>query len=434
MSLSQDAGPWRVVAREWRQQWRVGAAATMGAGVAFSVWPSVSSLFVAPLEEAFGWTRGEIALAQYAALLGAFASPFLGRLVDRIGVKVVLLCGAVLTGICYLLLASMNGSLGMFYLFYGLLSVIGLTTTGLTFTRVVAGAFSASRGFALAVTRSGLAIAGALLPSLVFLIISRYGWQAGYAFMAALVLLITLPCAWFWITPAAVEAGAAKSTTTPAQRPQAWMTLLRNHKVLVICFAAAMTYAPIVAVLSQLHPLLIGKGISAVNAASAIGLMGVSAFIGALLAGTLVDRIWAPLIACVFTLGPALSCLLLLPEALDSNTVILAIVLLGLGQGAEIDLVAFMIARYFGLRSYASIYGISVLFIGTFFAFGAALIGHSYDVFGNYDVALMCACACFVVAALSYLAMGRYPAAETEEISPPQPDPVGPVTGNKGYV
>lgn len=84
-------------------------------------------------------------------------------------------------------------------------------------------------------------------------------------------------------------------------------------------------------------------------------------------------------------------------------------VLLGLGQGAEIDVVAYMIARYFGLKAYASIYGLSVFVISLMVAVGGTLIGQSYDRFSHYNVALAVAAGCFVISALSYLGMGRYP-------------------------
>lgn len=407
MNSVNSASPWRIALLEWRAQWRLGLAALIGTGVCFSVWPSVSSLFVAPLQEAFGWSRGEIALAHNASLAAALISPMLGRLIDRVGVRPVLLSGLLLTAMAYFLLAALLGPLPVYYLLYTLLCLAGATTTGLTFTRVVSGAFVGSRGLALAVTRSGLALSGALLPPTVFAIIATYGWRMGFVALGALVLLLALPVAWLWIrgaslTPVAVPGDVSKPRGS-------LIGLLRNHKVLLICVASALNYAPIVALLSQFQPLLIGKGLGAAEAAALIGLVGVSALVGALLTGMLVDRIWAPLVACVFTLGPAIGCLLLLPDSIELWIAIVALVLLGLGQGAEIDVVAFMIARYFGLRSYASIYGLSVFFIATMVAVGGSLIGLSYDYFGNYDIALIVAASCFVISALSYLAMGRYP-------------------------
>lgn len=410
MTPTNTPSPWRIALLEWRAQWRLGLAAMIGTGLCFSVWPSVSSLFVTPLQETFGWSRGEIALAHNASLAAALVSPVLGRLIDRVGVRPVLLGGLLLTAIAYFLLAALRGALPVYYLLYTVLCLVGATTTGLTFTRVVSGAFVGSRGLALAITRSGLALSGALLPPTVFAIISTYGWRMGFVALGALVLLLALPIAWLWIRGASLTPVAADGDVSKPQN--SLFGLLRNHKVLLICVASALNYAPIVALLSQIQPLLVGKGLEAAEAAALIGLIGVSALVGALFTGMLVDRIWAPLVACVFTLGPALGCLMLLPESIELWVAIVALVLLGLGQGAEIDVVAFMIARYFGLRSYASIYGLSVFFIASMVALGGSLIGLSYDYFGDYNIALLVAASCFVISAFSYLAMGRYPRVE----------------------
>jgi len=92
-----------------------------------------------------------------------------------------------------------------------------------------------------------------------------------------------------------------------------------------------------------------------------------------------------------------------------------AVLMIGLGQGAEIDIVAFMIARYFGLRSYATIYSLSTLGIALGVAMGASLIGMAYDHFGGYDIALMACSGSFFLAALFYLMMGRYPEGDQPE-------------------
>lgn len=407
MTQANEHGEHRSRMSEIRQHWRIGTAALIGTAVSFSVWPSLSSLFVAPMQEAFGWSRGDIALAQNASLLAALVSPALGRLIDQRGVRPVLLGGLCLTALAYCLLALLQGSLPLYYLLYAFLSVVGVTTTGLSFTRVVSGAFKQSRGLALALTRSGLALAGAILPSVVFAIISGYGWRMGYVALAALIVLLALPSAWIWLRGESLQP-VSRQPGDAAARPSLF-ALLRNWKVLLICVASALHYAPIVALLSQLQPLLVGKGLTAVDAAAAIGLVGLSALAGALVSGFLVDRFWAPLVACIFTLGPALGCLVLMQGEISPGLAILALILLGLGQGAEIDIVAFMIARYFGMRSYASIYGLSVFFIATSVAVCGSLIGQAFDHAGNYDGALAVAAGLFVTAAFAYLLMGRYP-------------------------
>ncbi|TLX71319.1 MFS transporter [Pseudomonas nicosulfuronedens] len=408
MTIDTRPSPTGGALKEWREQWRLGTAALVGTAVSFSVWPSLSSLFIAPLQDSFGWSRGEIALAQNANLAAALLSPVLGRLIDRLGVRPVLLGGLLLTSLAYFLLALLQGSLPLYYVLYTFLSIVGVTTSGLSYTRVVNGAFVSSRGLALAMTRSGLALSGALLPSLIFGVISWYGWRMGFVTLGALILILALPSSWLWIRGASVAPLAGAGHSGSATRPS-WFALLGNRRVLLICLAASLSYAPIVALLSQFQPLLTGKGLAAGEAAAAIGLVGLSALAGALLTGLLVDRFWAPLVACVFTLGPALGCLILLQPHLSTGMAVLALVLLGLGQGAEIDLLAFMVARYFGLRSYAAIYGLSVLFIAALVALAGSLIGQAYDRFGNYDLALLVASGCFLCSSLSYLALGRYP-------------------------
>ena len=144
-------------------------------------------------------------------------------------------------------------------------------------------------------------------------------------------------------------------------------------------------------------------------AVGAVSFLGVAAVGGALLSGFLVDRFWAPMIAFVLNITPAIGCLLLLPDTVAPWMLYASVLMIGLGQGAEIDIVAYMIARYFGLRSYATIYGLSVLAIALSVAVAASAIGQAYDLFGSYNIPLMCAAASFALAAVSYLLMGRYP-------------------------
>jgi predicted MFS family arabinose efflux permease len=170
-----------------------------------------------------------------------------------------------------------------------------------------------------------------------------------------------------------------------------------------------LNYVPVVSLLSQMKPLAVSKGLDAATAVGAVSAMGLAAAAGALLSGVLVDRFWAPAVAFVLNALPAIVCLVLLQGQVPPAVFLGAVVLVGLGQGAEIDIVAFMIARYFGLRSYATIYGLSTLGIALGVACGATLIGRAYDAFGNYDIALMAASASFAIASVLYLAMGRYP-------------------------
>ena len=86
-----------------------------------------------------------------------------------------------------------------------------------------------------------------------------------------------------------------------------------------------------------------------------------------------------------------------------------AAAIMGFAAGAEIDLLAFLIGRYFGMKHFGAIYG--VLYAAFIIGAGSApaLFGYAYDVSGSYAFILKVAAACFTCGAVLILTMGRYP-------------------------
>ena len=189
-----------------------------------------------------------------------------------------------------------------------------------------------------------------------------------------------------------------------------WLHLLRERRVWLLCLGAGLGYAPATAIMTQLQPLLISKGVEAGSAAALVGMAGIASFAGAIITGSLVDRFWAPGIAFLFACGSAIgTCLLAWQGVIEGPMAGLAILLIGFGLGAEIDVVAYMVARYFGIRSFSTIYGMTVFFIAFSGAVGASMLGVAFDRHGNYDAALLVIAASFMAAGCVYLMMGRYP-------------------------
>lgn len=103
MNSAKQTGAWRVAVSEWRAHWRVGIAAMLGAGVSFSIWPAVSSLFVAPLQATFGWSRGDIALAQNASLAAHLTVRELALAITRSGLAI---SSAILPPLVFMVIAA----------------------------------------------------------------------------------------------------------------------------------------------------------------------------------------------------------------------------------------------------------------------------------------------------------------------------------------
>ncbi|GAY21742.1 MFS transporter [Sphingobium fuliginis] len=399
---------WQAAVHEWRTNWRVGLAAFLAIGLSYGAFQGISSLFILPLQETFGWSRTQIVLSHYASLALAIIAPFAGRLIDRFGARYIMLWGMSLSAIAYVALAAMNGSLAVFYTLMIMSAVCGLSSSGLTCSRVISETFVRSRGLSLAIARSGLALASAALPILLFTVISRFGWRAGYIMEALLVLFVALPAVYFWIGRS--HEHEVRDTATSSAGLPSWGDLLSNRRIWLLCIGAGLGYAPATSIMSQFQPLLMTKGITAESAAALVGVAGIASLLGALVTGSLVDRYWAPGIAFLFACGSAVgSSMLALNAPIEGPIAWGAVLLIGFGLGAEIDVVAYMVARYFGVKSFASFYGLAIFFMAACGAIGASLLAMAFDHYGNYDLALFVIAGCFITAGCTYLLMGRYP-------------------------
>jgi predicted MFS family arabinose efflux permease len=158
----------------------------------------------------------------------------------------------------------------------------------------------------------------------------------------------------------------------------------------------------------NLIPALIDQGIGAQQAALAISVFGVQVIVGRLVVGYLVDRIWAPGVGAVAIALPAVGALILFGEP-GLALACFAAGLLGFAAGAELDLMSFLAARYFGLKHYASIYGVLYAALALASGLSPALFAGIYDVTGSYAAGFAAGAGCFCLSALLILALGRYP-------------------------
>ena len=159
----------------------------------------------------------------------------------------------------------------------------------------------------------------------------------------------------------------------------------------------------------HLVPLLTDRGIPANQAVAVFSGIGASLIAGRLLCGFLLDRFFGPHVAIAFVILPATGVIALLGSANVSPTTIGA-VLVGLGMGAEVDLIAYLQSRYFGLRAFGQIYGylFAVFTVGT--GLGPFMMGTACDATGSYRPALIAFVGVLTCAGLLLLRLSRsYP-------------------------
>ena len=392
---------------EFRRGWPIVLSAFLGIGLGLSPLPFYTAGVFAPhLAAEFGWKIGDIlTYLLITTLMVVWAGPLAGLLAVRWGVRRVALASTALFGLAFMLPALSNGSLLLFYASWALIAVVGAGTLPITWTRAVNHRFDERKGLALGLSLMGTGLFGIVCKPYLAWAIGEFGWRGGYLALGLLPLLIALPVGYFLFrdNDAPGEGGAPVPVTglTLAETMRDWRFWLIALAILPISFALA---GPV----PNLENILKQSGMTAEDMLELTPMVGVTALLGRLVGGWLLDRFWAPAVGFVILGIPAVSCWILSGDVLSYEMAATAILLIGFALGVEYDLIAYLVARYFGLKSYAAIYGILYVCFALGSGTAPLVFGRDFDAHGNYHLALMGSAAALVAAAASLLLLGRY--------------------------
>jgi MFS family permease len=397
-------------AHEFRDGWPIVLSSMLGIGLGLSPLAFYTvGIFAPTLAHAFGWSFGQIfagITVQTAAV--AVLAPVAGVLATRYGPRPVALISVVLFAFSFMAFALSNGSLLLYYGLWAAQAVLGLGTLPITWTRLINQRFDVHKGLALGLALMGTGIFGALSKPMVGWFMSAWGWRGAYLALGALPLLIAFPVAYvcFRDTPGAVQASPTLQISQPgldaAQALRAWRFWLIAAVLVPVSIAIA---GPIPNMENILHV----HGFDHGDIVRLTSLIGLSAIAGRVLGGFLLDLFWAPAVAVLILALPCISCWLLGADSLTAPQAAAAICLIGFSVGVEYDLLAYLTARYFGLRSYATIYGMLYVFFGIGAGVGPALFGWAFGLHNSYGPIFHVALVALAISALSLLALGRYP-------------------------
>jgi MFS family permease len=369
------------------------------------------SIFVKPLAETFGWSRGDISFGfSLVAFIIAFYAPILGILIDRFGPRSVIATGAVVFGAGFCSFWFLSNSLWQFYGLYLLTAFGGASLTSLPFATLISRWFTQQRGLALGLMGTGVFLGGMYAPPLVTHIITIADWRWAYVTLGVIIWCVALPMSVFFLMdrpqqkglrPLGEEGGElerSNNSLTLAEARRTW-----PFWCMAVSFAllSAVSHAAI----THFAPLLTDKGLSPQQAATALMLLSAMGVLGRIIAGYLVDRFPAHLVATGLFLGVVLG-LVAAFSAEELSSALMFAAMIGLGFGAETDLMPYLIAHYFGLASFGRIFG----WIYGAFALGGMLgpllMGKTFDATGSYHLALTILIPVTILSAGLMLALG----------------------------
>jgi len=389
--------------------WRLagGVLMTLALGTLYA-W----SVFVAPLENEFGWKRAQTsAVFTVAAVVFAAALLLAGRLQDRFGPFWIALAGSLLFSLSFFLF-SFTSSLSLLYFFYSVLGGIG---TGLGYGVVVpvmAKWFPDRMGLAIGLALAGFGSGSAIFGSFANLVLfPRFGWRGSCVVLGGIFLVMTLTGAFLLKNPEIRRAPTDTSSTFNTGTPRyqfAPAEVLRTPAFYLLWFGFGLGSTAGLMVISQLIPFAKSQGISSAELAT-LGLV-VGAFgnvSGRVLSGWLSD-----LMGRLNTLRVVLGMSALAMPALywvGAHLLALYVLIFAVyfGYGAQASVIPATVSDFWGTRYAGSNYGAIFSAWGFSGILGPTIGGVLFDRYKNYGAAFYTAAGLAAVALLCVIAARR---------------------------
>lgn len=390
----------------------LGAALGMLAGYA-PLFNATAGVFVRPLAAEFGWGRSQASLSYAASMFGlAIVSPIVGAMMDRFGIRRVIVCSAIVFGLATAAMSLQNGSMLMWVALSVVVGVSGAATSVLGYLAVLPQWFDRRLGLALGIAMCGLGAGTVILPITAQFLVTTFGWRMAYVGLGAgSVVLSLVACALLR------ERFAGTRRARQAPEGVALPVALRSYRLWAIWVVFVLSSAATLSLGPHLPSLFADRGFDAAMAARSASMVGVGLLVGRLVTGLLIDKIHAPLVASVFFVGGAIG-VFLLRGTHDYGALLVATTLIGLTIGAEGDLISYLVRSYFGLASFGSLFGIAFSGYGLGAVIGPIGLGAWFDRHGSYDVPLLVLPCMLLAAAVLVLSLGRYrEAAEGQRVT-----------------
>lgn len=377
------------------------------------------SVFMEPLQETFGWNKTQISLGfTIAALLVGLLSPVVGMAVAKFGVKKVQIFGALVVGLC-LVLISFIQHLWQYYALFIVLAA-GLASVSLVPAQTITSYwFDKKRGIAMGIIMTGIGLGGMAMVFLASEAVVAFGWRWSYRILGFMVLGIVLPVILLIIKDRPQDLGLEQDGITIVDREgeqktqgisftvkQAFGTLPFYLLCLMMFF-----YSVIIGGMAQ-HAIALLRSMDVGEANLFWSLtLGASVF-GRLIFGALSDRMSKKslivIIWCFHFIGLGSIIYLLKADTLVWGFV----VFYGVALGSFPTVFPLLLGEKYGIDHFSKLIGIAGLFQIIGMASGAVLLGRIFDTSGSYYGAVQILVIIALIATVIAIVIGQPKTAE----------------------
>ena len=352
-------------------------------------------VFFDPLIKEFGWSRATISgAASLGFLVHGSASIVLGNLNDKFGPRVIMSGCGVFLGLGFFLMATLHQAWQL-YLFYGLITGIGLGGIDVIPLSTVSRWFKKNRGMMSGIIKVGTGVGMLTMPFFITWLIQQYGWRIAFMVLAFMIILSVLFFAQFLVRDPILKSQFIDNKIQGAAQPKkeseeglTFQEAIATRQLWTICFIYFIILFCVYTILIHIVQHAIDLGIRPGFSAGILSTIGGVSIAGRFLMGGAADKIGekSALLICLLCL---LSSLVFLQAVQTLGMFYLFAAVYGFAHGGFFSLVSPLIAKFFGTRSHGLLFGI-VIFSSTIGgAIGPFMAGYIFDLTASYKMVFM---------------------------------------------
>jgi MFS family permease len=376
----------------------------------------VTNVFLVPVTTELGWSRGLFSSGLLAsAIASPIMTPLFGRLMDRYGIHRIALPAATLYGLslCSFALLQPNTVWAIYIMFF-CASGFGASVGPLVYSKAITAWFDKERGLALGIATCGVGLGTFVIPAMAQIFIVTLGWRIGYVAVGVTTWLLS-----FWMVAIFVREPpgyfdrmrAAHAAGGTGAQPLGYSVhdAITGTRQFALLFAIFLLEGTANNGILSAHfvPMLLDRGYSAPAAVALLGTSGLAAMVARVIVGFCLDYVNGPVFCCLVMFLPVAGVGLLWSHA-GVPAPFFAAVCIGLAIGAEVDMLGFFVSRYFGRRSFGTLYGLIFAAFTIGIGVGPAVLGFGFDRTHSYDQVLGVYFGLLILAALLFLPLGKY--------------------------
>ena len=399
--------------------WVVAAVVFLEFSTAIGLANNIYSIYLIPVTQGLGVSRGVFSIAPSIKYLAAFFSNLaFGLLYRHWGYRQTTTVALVLTAVAYVGYATAR-SMAPFYLGAVLVGLSEAFCSTAGTARVISSWFHRHQGLVLGVVMASSGLGGSLFSVVMTAVMARWSWRTALGISASLLLLAAvLVCllvrdapAWMGLQPLGDEEDRQRAKEKQTRKPAGWdgipIAVLKRRGYFYVILAATflvgiVNYSifPIIAAHLQ------DRGLSAAGAASVQGVMFLAMAGAKIVEGLCCDRFGARSVM-IFCLLCSAGGAVLLTWGGSIGIAVAAVVLFSFGLATTTVMLPTLTAELFGERDYGSVLGMELAAISLSGVVALPAMNFSFDLLGSYVPGLWCLSLVSLVTLLLYLTAFR---------------------------